>query len=374
MGRCKNQGITIDTASPHTIKKFELIEKYTKAWAEKLLNYEKCNGIVFIDCMCNSGVYQDDAGNEIFGTPIRVANILSRIMHFFPSKQTWLYFNDFSENKINILKTYLPSTTRNFHIVTRSGDGNDLLKEINIESNQQLNYLLVYDPYTASLDWSALLPFFHNWGEVIINHMVSDTIRGASQAKSGTAVAKYEQTYLANIEELVTFGNDRKVYEKRIQEIITALRGFSSRQYFIASFPFFNRKNVIVYNLLHCSGSIEGFKLFKKTAWKTFGGKSSAKDTHGIENQLMLDFEGSGEPNTLTDEYCYYVKDIAKYLHDTFRGQEQVSLIDVWRKLDEHPVFPSDGFKPEIKKELKDTYKDTILKQTITFSDKRVRT
>ena len=47
----------ISKASPHTIKKFELIEEYIKSWAQKLLLTESCNGLIFIDCMCNSGVY-----------------------------------------------------------------------------------------------------------------------------------------------------------------------------------------------------------------------------------------------------------------------------------------------------------------------------
>ena len=45
----------ISKASPHTIKKFELIEEYIKSWAEKLLLTDSCNGLIFIDCMCNSG-------------------------------------------------------------------------------------------------------------------------------------------------------------------------------------------------------------------------------------------------------------------------------------------------------------------------------
>lgn len=44
----------ISKASPHTIKKFELIEEYIKSWAQKLLLTESCNGLIFIDCMCNS--------------------------------------------------------------------------------------------------------------------------------------------------------------------------------------------------------------------------------------------------------------------------------------------------------------------------------
>ena len=42
----------ISKASPHTIKKFELIEEYIKSWAQKLLLTESCNGLIFIDCMC----------------------------------------------------------------------------------------------------------------------------------------------------------------------------------------------------------------------------------------------------------------------------------------------------------------------------------
>ena len=41
----------ISKASPHTIKKFELIEEYIKSWAQKLMLTESCNGLIFIDCM-----------------------------------------------------------------------------------------------------------------------------------------------------------------------------------------------------------------------------------------------------------------------------------------------------------------------------------
>ncbi len=94
MARKRNPEVLIDTAHPHTIKKFKLIEEYVKAWAQKLLNAESCNGIVFIDCMSNSGVYKDDSGNEIIGTPIRVSSYISEIMKSYPAKHAWCYFND----------------------------------------------------------------------------------------------------------------------------------------------------------------------------------------------------------------------------------------------------------------------------------------
>ncbi len=363
----------VDMACTHTIKKFELIEAYVEAWALKLLNYDKCDGIVFIDCMCNSGIYQDNDGQEVFGTPIRIAELLSKMMKGYPEKHAWVYYNDLSAEKINILKSHLPVAYSNFHIVLSSGDGNELLREIAKKYRQisNMNHLLVYDPYTASVDWAALMPFLRNWGEVIINHMVSDSIRGLSQAKRDVAIEKYEKTYLASIEELSSFGNNKNAYENRIQEIIIALRGIEHTKYHIASFPFFNTKNALVYNLIHCSSSTIGFRLFKSTAWKVFGGKSSLKDTHGIEHQYLMDLDGLGSPKTVSDEYCYYVKDIVEYIHEKFRGQKNVNLNDVWKALDEHPVFPSEGYRIDIKKKLKNDFSDIISQKMISFSDRR---
>jgi three-Cys-motif partner protein len=366
----KNE-MNIDVVSPHTIKKIELIEAYVKDWSHILLNYKECDGIVFIDCMCNCGSYKDSSGEEIIGTPVRVAQYLASIMPNYPKKKAWLFFNDLSQDKINYLKTLLPQNTSNLMIHTTCGDGNELLKRLSIEKAKRINYLLIYDPYTASIDWYALLPFLQNWGEVIINHMVHDSIRGISQAKRDITKTKYERTYLSSIDDLAVFRNNRDAYEKRIQEIISSLQNRPQGKYFIASFPFFNSKNALVYNLIHCSGSIKGFRLFKKTAWKVFGGKSSIKDTHGTENQLVMDIDGTGEHRTRVDEYCYYIKDIAEYLHNMFLGQKYVPLKKVWQALDQHPVFPSEGFRNEIKSELKKLYEDEISKQEISFSKRR---
>ena len=370
MSRKKVPEATTNIAHPHTIKKFGLIEEYVKSWAQKLIHYPKCNGIVFIDCMCNSGVYKDDNGNAVSGTPIRVANYLSEFMNTYPDKQAWCFFNDLSAEKIEVLKLHLPANTKNFQIVTRTDDGNALLKAINIPSHLQVHSLLVYDPYTASIDWEALLPFIRKWGDVIINHMVSDSIRGVSQAKSNAAVEKYELTYFASIQELVTFGSNREAYEKRVQEIMAELRGRPNNRYYIASFPFFNTRNALVYNLIFGSSSIEGFKLFKKTAWQTFGGKSSLKDTRGAENLFILDMTGEGLVTTKTDEYCYYPQDIVKYLHDKFKGRANVPFDEIWGELDEHPVFPSEGYRTLIKKDLKALYGASVSQTSITFTDR----
>ena len=53
----------ISKASPHTIKKFELIEEYIKSWAQKLMLNDLCNGLIFIDCMCNCACIRSPTGS-----------------------------------------------------------------------------------------------------------------------------------------------------------------------------------------------------------------------------------------------------------------------------------------------------------------------
>jgi len=55
---------------------------------------DSCSGIVFIDCMCNSGIYRDDGRNIVYGTPIRVAMVLLEVARTYTDKQVHLFFND----------------------------------------------------------------------------------------------------------------------------------------------------------------------------------------------------------------------------------------------------------------------------------------
>ena len=368
-----NNDEIISKASPHTIKKFELIEKYIEIWAQKLMNNPYCNGLIFIDCMCNSGVYQDDDGNEVLGTPLRVANVLRNVAGQYPKKQIYIYYNDINRGKTDLLKSRLPNKKNNFFISVSTKDGNDLLKEIGPQLTQvnRLHFFLLYDPYDASIDWTALAPFFRSWGEVLINHMISDPIRAISQIKSDKAKKKYMDTYLVDdVEKLIPFGSDKNAYEQRLEKIIETMKGSTNRKYYISAFPFFNTRNSLLYDLVHCTSNKEGFKLYKKTAWKTFGDKSSLKNRHGKEDQLILDF-GDGIITSEVDENCYNVNDIVDYLQQVFAGMQNVPLNSLWSVLDVHPIFPSEGYRPQIKSMLKNEYGAVCSKSTITFSDRR---
>lgn len=365
----------ISVASPHSIKNFELISEYVKAWINILMLNQKCRGIVYIDCMSNSGIYKDDKGEEIKGTPLLVSEIIAEAMTRYTNKQAYIYFNDLDSGKIDLLKTRLPKQTGNFTIYTESMDANILLRKIGIQFStmfSDMHFLLVYDPYDAHIEWDAMMPFLENWGEIIINHMVSDTIRAAKMARKPEVIEKYEETYRTSIDELISFGSDKNAFEKKIEEIIRDGSGRGEDRYYIASFPFFNRNNSVVYNLIHCTGHYKGFELFKSTAWKTFGDKSSLKNTHNNQDQMQFRFTDDGDIilGTPADESCYNLRDAAKYVQEHFTGKADVPNDDVWAYLGEHPVFPTRDYKNKIKDVLKREFGMKASRSTMTFSDR----
>lgn len=359
----KNNTKVISSAKPHTIKKFELIEEYIKPWAQKLMLNAHCSTLVFIDCMCNSGVYiNEETGQLTDGTPVRVAKDLLDVARMYPHKEIQIYLNDIDAAKIEELKKHLPNNERNYQIITQSVDASEFLKTVGPQLYQanHLHYFLLYDPYDASIDWAALLPFFRNWGEVLINHMVSDPVRAITCAKRTATKEKYAHTYLDDFENLVPYGSDKQAYERRVEEIIKKLKG--NRRYFVSAFPFYNSVNSQVYSLVHCTSNPEGFKLYKSSAWKVFGGQSSTKHNHGDQDQLTFDLNpcSNGLLTVSTDESCFTVSDIAKYLSREFSRCKDVPLNELWHLLSIHPVFPSDGFKDQIKDELKSMYGVTL--------------
>ena len=66
-----------------------------------------------------------------------------------------------------------------------------------------------------------------------------------------------------------------------------------------------------------------------------------------------------GSATVIIDD-CFVVTDIAKYLSRAFAGKSEVPLQELWDLLDDHPIFPSDGFRNEIKADLKNTFGATI--------------
>ncbi len=355
----KKQTNVITEAKPHTVKKFELIERYVDEWARKILGFngiegrEGSRGVVFIDCMCNSGRYTDIDGNLIEGTALRVAKRLNTIIQGYPGRDAILIFNDMEEDRVQHLRKEIEDANlTNIAVSYNVGDCNAFLRGLNISTfSNQYNTLLLYDPYRAAIDWDAIKPYLNRWGEVIINHMMFDTSRGAAQAKKPEVIDRYQETYQRDISLLAETNKDD--LDDIIVSIIRNNVNKSASNYYISIAPFYNRTNGRVYSLIHCSGNIKGIRLYKKVTWQTFGDRSSMHTHSQPQGQLMFDLGGTGDVDTLTDIHCYDVHDIAKYIYHKYKSLQSVSLEVIYKDLDEHPVFPSDGYKDEIKRELK---------------------
>lgn len=216
----------ISKASPHTIKKFELIEEYIKSWAQKLMLNNSCNGLIFIDCMCNSGIYTDDAGEIVKGTAVRVSEALLEVARTYTDKTVYIYLNDKDAKRVDELEKHLPQNERNFQIVTSRLDAHELLKTIGPQLCQtgHLHYFLLYDPYDASIDWEALLPFFRNWGEVMINHMVSDPVRAITRAKRKTTKEMLHRQQMLSRVQLLHLKLRFRIVSKKKQRIYLTVK------------------------------------------------------------------------------------------------------------------------------------------------------
>lgn len=365
----------VSIAKPHSIKKFELITRYVSSWAPKLLNIPAGQNIVYIDCMCNCGYYYDENKQLIEGTAIQVAKLLDSMMHDhrYNGKTVYIYFNDKDEARIAYLREQISRLQLSrIDVIYSTCDCDTFLSNFDFKKHKNDPTLLLYDPYEADIDWEALSPFLNRWGEVIINHMVSDTQRGACNATRKITVDKYQRTYQKNISDLLALGNDRNKLEKIVESIIQEQTIGSSSPHFIAAFPFYNRSNCVVYNLIFVTGNLTGFNLFKTVAWQTFGDKSSLKETPHLPGQFS--FLGNFDvPELATDENCYYISDIAKYIYRRFHSDKQVTISQVYNALSMHPIFPLDGYKQKVLSELKSIYHVIITgkgnQQTLFFLD-----
>lgn len=348
----KHDNSIITEVAPHTIKKFELIEAYVDEWARKILGFEQAKGVIYIDCMSNSGLYYDEKKNIIEGTAIRVARKLNNIIVNYPEKKAVIIFNDLENARVKLLKTEIEKLNlNNIEVSYHNEDCDSFLQGLNSTEWSDYNTLLLYDPYNASINWNAIKPFLNRWGEVIINHMAFDTPRGVTQAKKKSVIERYEETYQRDIDSIKE--TDKAELDKIIVSIIKNNIQRTNSKYYISLAPFYSRTNGKLYSLFHCTSNIEGIKLYKRVTWKTFGGKSSLKRSHHDNNQSTFDFGAEIALQETADPECYTVTDIAKYIYKTFNQNGTPTLNEIYTALDKHPIFPSDGYKNEIKSELK---------------------
>ena len=183
--------------------------------------------------------------------------------------------------------------------------------------------------------------------------MISDTYRGASVARHSKTQKKYEDTYKKPLEEIIKASIDD--LNRRIKDIINRLA--TKKKPYIASCPFYNTQNSLVYTLLLVTSHKKAFNLYKEKAWKVFSGHSSGKNLLKNKDQSAQAELFSRSELALTqqsDLECLGTEDITRFLIEKFKGQKNVKLDRIRAELEEHPIFPPNGYRKEVKKQIKE--------------------
>lgn len=108
--------------------------------------------VSFLLIACAIVAYTETTIKTVYGTPIRVTNALLDIARTYTDKQVHLFFNDYYPEKIEELKKHLHQDERNYKIVTTTRDGNELLKwvEPQLNQNSHMHFFLLHDLFTTT--------------------------------------------------------------------------------------------------------------------------------------------------------------------------------------------------------------------------------
>ena len=104
-----------------------------------------------------------------------------------------------------------------------------------------------------------------------------------------------------------------------------------------------------MYDLLLGTSYKKAFNLYKEKAWKIFGGNSSGKRTKINPEQQDLFSPSELATCEQTDNDRLGTGNIVNFIIKEFEGHIGVEWDTIWDKLDDHPIFPSTGFRKEIK-------------------------
>ena len=88
----KKHAKILDDKKAQTTNKIKYVSKYVENWLYVMANAKFSEGINFIDCMCNAGIYLDGD----FCTSIEVLKLFVASAAIHKDKTFNLYFNDFS--------------------------------------------------------------------------------------------------------------------------------------------------------------------------------------------------------------------------------------------------------------------------------------
>lgn len=378
-----------------TKKKIEFIEAYVKSWFHKILlnSFTPYEGVIFIDCMSNCGVYSLDKKSIVEGSSYRVLDSFSRQTEGnLAEKNFSVVVNDFDNDKILcqecLWKNYFLGKNENLSFRKSTLDVNEFLTTQGrsiLEEASKKNYhiLLLYDPYKVEIDWSILQHFISSRRvDLIITHFWQNDIkRSLSNNISESKKTIIEKAYALNFDELLTKYNSLSPYERneflrgRFKEQIEK-SNYGYQEVYVGYGPIFNQNKVAVYDIVGISHSMAGFTLFKDELYKKYkpkkeelveivdGGQQLSLDSQlfgTVEPQSKDNYVAARKSGLSELEYFYSPKHFAEIIAEHFSGE--MPNVDLYKRfLDGHPFIPGNE-KNAIKKILQKQHGMKIIRE-----------
>lgn len=256
--------------------KIKYVTEYVRQWVIISSERSDISEIVFIDCMCNAGVYYDGD----LGTCIEVMQIFAEAAEQHPDKTYILRLNDIDTGKINILKaviTKLRKKQPNFLIYIENKDVNKYLEQINTHKvfGYGKSVVLYVDPYDFGTvhipKVSAILK--NHYCELIFNFFISDYTRNWNTAKERIAACLGNQTVDTKEQLMEYMENQFKVGKIKY--------GFS--------YQFKTKTNIELYQIMFFTPNRRGLEVLKDALWKVFNGKFYHRNQSKFnEDQLCM--------------------------------------------------------------------------------------
>lgn len=283
----KNNDKHLDEAKLHTQYKIKYIKNYVKRWLNVAVNCSQRN-IVFIDSMCNAGVYK----NDIKGTCIEVVELFIRYAKENNNKQFYIFLNDYDENRIKILNEILNSYDKpnNLKISVKNKEVVEylnLLIDKNVFTGSCFT-LLYTDPYNFGI--TNLLSTIKNfidkyYCELLFNFFSSDIRRNRNNISAQDKMSKIKNELSSVITNINVVEDENK---EILDKLINTYKNTKNIKYSFA-YRFNNTNNAELYYIIFFTPNRRGLELIKETIWEVFNGEESFKKQIDIDkNQLKL--------------------------------------------------------------------------------------
>lgn len=277
----------LDEAKLHTQYKIKYIKDYVRRWLNVAVNYKQRN-IVFIDSMCNAGIYK----NGIKGTCIEVIELFIEYAKENKNKKFYVFLNDYNLNRTKILKELLSEYTIPNNLKISISD-KDVVEYLNILIqknifNNSCFTLLYIDPYNFGIPnlLSTINAFIDKYYcELLFNYFSSDIVRNKNNTSAQDKMSKIKNELSSVITDINIVDDENKDI---LNKLINTYKNTKNIKYSFA-YRFNNTNNTELYYIIFFTPNKRGLELIKESIWEVFNGEESFKKQIDIDkDQLKL--------------------------------------------------------------------------------------